>query len=188
MIEITRKTKETEIKLKLNIYGRARYKINTGIKFFDHLLSALSEYSGMDFELIARGDNRHHIVEDVGIVLGQAINKAIKGIKYINRFGNFLMPMDEALSYVAVDISGRVFLEYDVEFPAGRTNEFDLFLIEEFFKAFCREAKITLHISLKKGKDPHHIAESIFKGFGVALAQALSRRKIKRLPSTKGKL
>lgn len=190
--KIKRITKETKIFLKLNLRGRGKYKINTSIPFFDHMLSQLAFHGNFDLKLTAVGDRElgdHHLIEDIGIALGKAIKKFLRDKKGIKRYGNFLMPMDEALSYVVVDISSRPYLVYNVKFKRPYSTELDFDLIEEFFQALVTNAGITLHISMKSGKNNHHIAESIFKGFGKALSEAVSKSKTsKRIPSTKGKL
>jgi imidazoleglycerol-phosphate dehydratase len=194
-VSVSRKTKETNINIMLNLDGRGRQKINTSIPFLDHMLKLFSLHSGFDLKISARGDceiDEHHLVEDVGLVLGEAIKKALKNKKGIERYGNFLMSMDEALSYIVIDVSGRPYLRYNVKLNSDfkwLKKEFNYNLIKEFFRALASKAEITLHISLKHGSNNHHIAESIFKGFGRALAQAVnSNPKRKGIPSTKGKL
>lgn len=189
-----RKTKETNVELKLNLDGKGRYKISTTIPFFDHMLEQFVFHSNFDLYLKAKGDthiDEHHLIEDVGLALGGAFLKALKNKKGINRYGEVITSMDEALSYVAVDISGRPFLSYEVKFfPEYKKSGFDYRLIYEFLKSFVNEAKITLHIKLLNGKDNHHICESIFKSLGRVISQAVSVNigKHKSLPSTKGKL
>lgn len=190
-MNLKRITKETQINLKLNIYGTGKYKINTSIPFFDHMLAQFALHGNFDLNLKAKGDREvsdHHLIEDIGIVLGTAIKKSIKNKTRIKRYGNFLMPMDEALSFVVVDISSRPLLVYNVKFKPPYT-EFDFDLIEDFFQAVAANAGITLHITMKYGRSNHHIAESIFKGFGKALKDAVSlRSRTSRILSTKGKL
>ncbi|HBU69970.1 MAG TPA: imidazoleglycerol-phosphate dehydratase HisB [Elusimicrobia bacterium] len=190
---VSRITKETSIKVALNLKKNKPVKIATTIPFIDHMLELFAHHAGISLVVSAAGDTHiddHHLVEDLGITVGKALKIALGDKKGINRYGNFLLPMDEALSYVAMDISGRPYLEYDVKFKAaaGREN-FDFGLLNEFFYALAVNAGITLHIALKKGRNNHHIAESIFKGFGRALSQAVSKsRSTKGIPSTKGSL
>lgn len=188
---IKRNTKETQVDLTLNLRGKGRYKINTSIPFFDHMLSLFALHGNFDLNVRAKGDievDEHHLVEDIGIVLGMALKKALGDKTGINRYGNFLLPMDEALSYVVVDISSRPNFSFESKFKKPYFK-FDFDLVEDFFQACTMNAGINLHICVKKGRSNHHIAESIFKGFGKALSQAVSRNpKSKKLPSTKGKL
>ncbi len=174
--EIKRKTTETDIRVFLSIDGNGTVRANTGIGFFDHMLEAMGKHGFMDIELECTGDlnvDQHHTVEDIGIVLGKAVKEAIGDKNGIKRYGSKLTPMDEALSLVVIDISGRAFLNYDV--PIGLScGGFDYQLVEEFFRAFVNNAEITLHIKLEYGKNNHHIVESIFKGVGRALDEATS--------------
>lgn len=190
-IKIKRKTKETNIKLELNIDGKGKYNISTTIPFLDHMLEQFSFHSGFDLYLKASGDtfiDEHHLVEDIGFTLGQAFNKAIRDKRGINRYAEVITPMDEALSYVVVDISGRPLLKYEVKFsPQYNKSIFDFNLIKEFLKSFVNEAKITLHIKILDGEDNHHICESIFKSLARALKQAVSVTR-SSVPSTKGQL
>ncbi|MBI5574701.1 MAG: imidazoleglycerol-phosphate dehydratase HisB [Elusimicrobia bacterium] len=193
---IERKTAETDIKLSLNLDGSGNYKIKTTIPFIDHMFSLFSKHSLVDLEIKASGDtevDNHHLVEDLGIVLGEAIKKSLGKKIGITRYGNFLLPMDEALSYVAIDLSGRPYFSFDVKFKKnisclrkhGMSN-FDYSLIEEFFRAVSSSCGMNLHIKNHTGKNNHHIAESIFKGFAKALQQAVKiNKKIKGIPSTK---
>lgn len=189
--EIQRKTKETDISLSLNIDGKGSVMAETGIGFFDHMIQALGRHGFMDIDLKCQGDlhvDQHHTVEDVGIVLGKAIKEALGEKKGIKRFGSVFTPMDEALSLVAMDLSGRAFLNYDVGFTQINGN-FDYTLLEEFFRAVVNHAEITLHIKLEYGKNHHHMAEAIFKGFGRALDEAtLIQDRIDGVVSTKGVL
>jgi len=188
---IVRKTKETRVEIALNLERPSPVKIRTTIPFMDHMLVLLAAHSRMSLSINAKGDTAiddHHLVEDIGITLGQALKKAIGNKKGINRYGNFLLPMDEALSYVALDISGRPYLEYKVNFK-HRKEGFDFGLLKEFFYALAINAGITLHVKEKAGSNNHHIAESVFKGFGRALRQAVQIDKgQKGIPSTKGRL
>lgn len=190
--EIERKTKETEIKISLNIDGKGCSKIKTSLPFLDHMLELFSKHSGVDLEIKASGDteiDEHHLVEDLGIVMGQAIEKALKDKKGIYRYGNFLLPMDESLSYVAIDLGGRFYLSYEVPFKPQSKAPFCFELFEDFFEALAANAKMNLHIHLIRGRNNHHIAESVFKGFAKAFSQAIScNKKSKGIPSTKGKL
>ncbi len=190
-VKIERKTKETNIKISLNLYGKGKYNIDTSIPFLDHMLELFSKHGNFDLNIKARGDREiddHHLVEDIGIVLGLAIKKSIENKKSINRYGNFLMPMDEALSYVVIDLSGRPYFSYDVKFTKIIGKEFDYSLIKEFFRAVAYNAQMGLHIKKYKGENNHHIAESIFKGFAKALSQAVAINKKVNVPSTKGKV
>lgn len=188
---VRRVTKETKIEISVNLDRTNPVRIDTTIPFMDHMLDVMAHHGRFALTVKASGGvfiDGHHLVEDLGIVLGQAFEKAFGSKKGINRYGNFLLPMDEALSYVAVDISGRPFLDYDVTFRAQKSG-FDYELLKEFFYALAINAGITLHISMIKGSNCHHIAESAFKGLGRALGDAMQRNpKQKGIPSTKGKL
>jgi len=188
--EVRRKTKETEISLRLDLEGSGKQSIHTGIPFFDHMLSLLAYHSSMDLSLKARGDigvDAHHTVEDVGICLGDGIRKALGEAKGIRRYGMALLPMDEALASVALDLSMRPWLVFHMKLKRLRVGTFDLELVEEFFKALCNHGKMTLHINLLYGRNSHHIVEAVFKGFGRALRQAISiDERSSRVPSTKG--
>ena len=188
--EVRRKTKETEVALKLDLDGSGRHTIATGIPFFDHMLSLLAYHSSTDLYLKAKGDIRvdaHHTVEDVGICLGDGIRKALGKSKGIQRYGMAMVPMDETLGSVALDLSMRSCLVFHVKLRRGRIGSFDLELVEEFFRAFCNHAKVTLHINLLYGKNSHHMVEAVFKGFGRALREAVSfDERSSQVPSTKG--
>lgn len=186
IVKVTRKTTETDISLSLRLYGQGKNRIETPIGFFNHMLQLFSSHSKIDLFLKATGDvevDNHHLIEDIGLVLGEALNKALSDRKGINRYGQVLLPMDEALSYVTLDLSARPFLYYRVKFSPG--GNFDFSLLEDFFRALTNRAGITLHIELKHGRSNHHIAESIFKGFGRALEMAVKKTS-RRIPSTKG--
>lgn len=173
--EITRKTKETDITVKMNLDGSGKADISTGIGFFDHMLTALAVHSGFDISVKAAGDlnvDGHHTVEDVGIVLGQAFKQAIGDMKGINRYGSAYIPMDEALGFACLDISNRPFLVFEAEFSDDRVGEFDTCLTEEFFRAFAFNGGITLHVIEKYGKNDHHIIEALFKAAAHALKEA----------------
>ncbi len=186
---VKRKTEETEVEVRIGLDGKGRSEISTGIPFFDHMLELFAMHGLFDLELKAKGDlevDFHHTVEDVGICLGEAVRKAIGEARGIRRFGNALVPMDEALAQVALDISGRPFLSYRVK-AKGKIREFDLEVVEGFFKALCDHAGLTLHISLLQGRNLHHICEAIFKAVARALDEATQRDPRRDItPSTKG--
>jgi imidazoleglycerol-phosphate dehydratase len=188
--EVKRKTKETEISLRLDLEGSGKHSIHTGIPFFDHMLSLLAYHSSMNLSLKARGDigvDAHHTVEDVGICLGDGIRKALGEAKGIQRYGMALIPMDEALASVALDLSMRPWLVFHMKLKRSRIGTFDLELVEEFFKALCNQGRMTLHINLLYGRNSHHMVEAVFKGFGRALRQAISLdSRSTSVPSTKG--
>ncbi|MBI3378299.1 MAG: imidazoleglycerol-phosphate dehydratase HisB [Nitrospirae bacterium] len=188
---IKRKTKETNISLDLNLDGRGSYSINTSIPFLDHMLSLMCKHGLFDIKLKAKGDidiDDHHTVEDIGIVLGKALKQAVGDMKGIARYGQASVPMDEALASVSIDISGRPYFVYKVEFPKkSKLKDFDPDLIEDFLQAFVSNSSITLHVNALYGRNIHHIIEAIFKGLGRALREAVSvNRKIKSIPTTKG--
>lgn len=188
--EINRKTKETYITASLNLDGSGDTDIVTGIGFFNHMLTAFAFHGGMDLTLKSDGDlyvDGHHTVEDVGIVLGKAFKEALGDMKGIARYGTAFIPMDEALGFASIDISGRPFLVFDAEFSYDRIGEFDTCLTEEFFRAFAFNAGITLHLKCEYGKNDHHIAEALFKAaaHAVKAAKAVSGNEIL---STKGVL
>ena len=190
---IERKTKETDIKLVLNLDGRGRSEIDTGIPFIDHMLNLMAAHGFMDIQLTAKGDTEiddHHTVEDLGICLGNAINQALGEKDGIRRYGQATVPMDEALASVVIDISNRPFLAYRVSLKESKTGKFDVSLIREFFRALVNYSGITMHVDLISGNDAHHIAESIFKAFGRAMDQAvgIESRLEGAVPSTKGVL
>lgn len=190
---IERKTKETEIKITLDLDGRGRAEIDTGIPFLDHMLTLAAAHGFMDLALSAKGDieiDFHHTVEDLGICLGKAINQALGDKQGIRRYGQAVIPMDEALARVIIDISNRPFLAYRVSLAESRAGSFDVGLLREFFRALANDAGLTLHIDLLYGRDAHHSAESIFKAFGRALDQAaaMDERRKGEIPSTKGML
>jgi imidazoleglycerol-phosphate dehydratase len=189
--ELVRETKETYIKIKINLDGKGKSDIKTTIPFLDHMLELFSFHSGIDLFIKAHGDtdvDEHHLVEDLGITLGTVFAKALKNKKGINRYGEVLTPMDESLSYIVVDISGRAYLSYKLKFfPEYKKSAFDYNLIKEFLVAFVNNAKITLHIKLLDGKNNHHICESIFKGLGRAIKKSIVINK-KNIPSSKGVL
>jgi len=191
--EVERNTKETRIKLSLDIDGKGMSEVSTGIGFFDHMLTALARHSGFDIRLVCDGDlevDGHHTVEDVGIVLGQALLKALGDKLGIQRYGSSRAPMDEALISVDLDISGRPFIVYNVDHRFPMIGDFDVSLAEEFFRAFAFNAGITLHINCIYGRNDHHIVEASFKALAQALRKACSidQRFADVLPSTKGML
>ena len=189
-VAVMRKTKETQVSLKLDLDGTGRRSIRTAIPFFDHMLSLLAYHGGIDLSIHAKGDisvDAHHTVEDVGICLGDAIREALGDAKGIERYGAATVPMDEALVSVALDFSMRPHLVFNVELRKARLGTFDPELVEEFFKALSSHGRMTVHINLHYGKNTHHMVEAVFKGFGRALKEAVSidpRRT--QIPSTKG--
>ena len=190
---VKRDTLETQIEVTLNLDGTGKSEFNTGIPFLEHMLDQVARHGLLDLWIQARGDlhiDAHHTVEDVGITLGQAFAQAIGDKKGIRRYGHAYVPLDEALSRVVIDFSGRPGLEYGVEFPRARIGEFDVDLFGEFFQGFVNHAKVTLHIDALRGNNAHHIAETIFKAFGRAMRMALEidPRMEGIMPSTKGSL
>jgi len=190
--EVVRKTAETKVELQLNIDGKGNSSIDTGVGFFNHMLTLMTKHGFMDLAVKCDGDSDvddHHSVEDVGIVLGQAFLQALGDKAGIRRYASVFTPMDESLSQVSIDISGRPFLYFDVEIPTEKVGTFDTELVEEFFRAFVNQSGVTLHIQLLHGKNTHHIIESIFKGFGRVLDEATAiDERIKGVRSTKGML
>ena len=175
--QITRTTKETDITLSIDLDGKGNVSIASGIGFFDHMLTALAVHSGVDMDIKCKGDlyvDGHHSVEDIGICLGKAFAQALGDKAGIARYGSAFVPMDEALAFCSLDISGRSFLVFDASFSDDRIGEYDTCLTEEFFRAFAFNAGITLHIRQEYGKNDHHIAEAIFKAVAHALKQALA--------------
>ncbi|WP_024955534.1 imidazoleglycerol-phosphate dehydratase HisB [Sulfurospirillum arcachonense] len=185
---ITRTTKETDISVELNLYGTGISNISTGIGFFDHMLEAFSKHSLIDLDITCKGDTHidfHHSVEDVGIVLGQALKKAIYPIQNVERYSNAVVVMDEAAVESCLDLSNRAYLVYDVSLN-GKVGEFDVELAEEFFRAVVTSAGLTLHVECKRGKNKHHILEAAFKSFAVALRRSIVKNDRVGIPSTKG--
>ena len=191
-VTIERNTSETQIFLELNLDGNGRYELETGIGFFDHMLSHLAKHGGFDIKLKAVGDlhiDDHHTVEDVGITIGQAIAKALGDKRGITRYGFSSVPMDEVLANCAVDLSGRPYLVFNAEFHTDKIGNFDTQLIREFTQAFVNNAMVNLHVNVPYGTNDHHIAEGIFKAVGRALAQAVEIKPgSDQIPSTKGVL
>ena len=191
--ELTRNTKETRIQAELNIDGTGESTIETGIPFFDHMLTLFARHGLFDLKVKAEGDidvDYHHTVEDTGIVLGQLLKEALGEKRGIRRYGFFLLPMDEALARVAIDLSNRQAFVYKVAASDVMVRDFNIGLVKEFFQAFANEACCNLHINLEYGDEPHHIAESIFKSFARALDSAteIDPRTGDRIPTTKGML
>jgi len=190
---VERKTKETDVKLSINLDGKGDYKIDTSVPFFDHMLSLMAKHGHIDIEIGARGDievDYHHLIEDVGIVLGEAIKKALGEKLKIRRYGESLTPMDESLAQIAIDLSGRPYLMYKVRLPKeGDLKGIRGSIFEDFFRALTNHAGMNLHMILHYGRDPHHIFEAIFKGFGRALRSAVEiHPSTEGVPSTKGAL
>src|SRR5216684_1831325 len=190
---VKRATKETEVEVELDLDGRGSSSISTGIGFLDHMLDLLVRHSRMDLVLKAKGDlhiDHHHTTEDVGIAFGQAVKQALGDMKGITRYADVHVPMDEALTRVAIDISGRPLLVFKVEFGRAKVGPFDTELVEEWFRAFATNAGVTLHVATLYGGNDHHIAESCFKGLARALraAVAVDPRAADEVPSTKGRL
>ncbi len=190
--KVDRKTKETQISVKLNLNGSGKHDISTGIPFFDHMLTLFAVHGFFDLSLNAKGDlevDSHHTVEDVGLVLGDALDKALGDRKGIKRYGNAVTPMDDALCSVAIDLSKRPFLAYNVPQVPGSGGSFDIAIAKEFFRAFSTKGGMNLHINVKYGENEHHIIESIFKAVGRALDQAVSfDERVKGIRSSKGAL
>lgn len=191
--QITRNTLETQISVSLNLDGTGKAVLNTGVPFLDHMLDQVARHGMMDLEISAKGDlhiDAHHTVEDIGITLGQAFAQAIGDKNGLRRYGHAYVPLDEALSRVVVDLSGRPGMEFNVKFVRARIGEFDVDLTNEFFQGFVNHAMVTLHIDNLSGDNAHHQAETVFKAFGRALRMAveLDPRAAGMIPSTKGSL
>lgn len=188
----SRKTRETDISLKLNLDGRGKTEINTGIGFFDHMLDALCRFAQIDLEMSCSGDlqvDAHHTVEDCGICIGKALRDALGNRVGIRRVGSAYLPMDEALAFAALDISGRPYLAYSANFLAPKCGSMDTQLAEEFFRALAVNAGLTLHLKVLEGRNDHHKMEALFKAFGLAIRDAASfDSRIQGVLSTKGKL
>jgi len=188
--KIERKTRETDISVSINLDGNGTYAIQTTIAFMDHMLSLMGKHGLFNLKIKAKGDTEidyHHTVEDLGIVLGKAVKQALGDMKGVSRYGQATVPMDETLASVSLDISGRPYLVYKVEFPKkGKLKNFDPDLIEDFLQAFASNSGITLHVSTPYGRNTHHIVEAIFKALGRALRQAVSLDpRVRGVPSTK---
>lgn len=191
--EIRRQTRETDVRVKLNLDGDGHRHFDTGVPFLEHMLDQIARHGLVDLEIRAEGDlqiDAHHTVEDVGITLGQALAEAWGEGRGIRRYGHAYVPLDEALSRVVVDLSGRPGLEYEVDFPRARIGDFDVDLVREFFQGLVNHARMTLHVDNLRGRNAHHIAETVFKAFGRALRMAVETdpRLGNVTPSTKGSL
>jgi imidazoleglycerol-phosphate dehydratase len=190
MIEVTRETKETTISVKLNLYGKGNANINTGVGFFDHMLEALTKHAHIDMEVMCEGDTHiddHHTVEDVAIVIAQALKKAIYPVEGIERFGNATVVMDEASISCDIDLSNRAFLYFEMPMD-GKVGTFDVELVEEFFRAFAFNLPLTMHLVCQRGSNKHHMIEGAFKALAVALRRAVTANENAGIPSTKGVL
>ncbi|MDD3920739.1 MAG: imidazoleglycerol-phosphate dehydratase HisB [Eubacteriales bacterium] len=190
---IERKTAETDIKLQLTLDGSGTSAVNSGCGFLDHMLTLFARHGGFDLTLTCKGDTQvddHHTTEDIGIALGAAFKDALGDFRGIMRYGSMLLPMDEALVQVALDVSGRAYLNYQMALPTQKVGTFDTELVQEFFLGFCRSLGLTLHITALYGSNSHHIIEAAFKGFGRALssAVAIDPKNPDTVPSTKGVL
>jgi imidazoleglycerol-phosphate dehydratase len=191
--EVVRNTLETQITVRLDLDGSGRSQLATGVGFFDHMLDQIARHGMLDLEVVAKGDlhiDAHHTVEDVGITLGQAFARAVGDKRGLRRYGHAFVPLDEALSRVVVDLSGRPGLEFNIPFTRGLIGAFDVDLVHEFFQGFVNHALVTLHIDNLKGSNAHHQAETVFKAFGRALRMAVEAdpRMQGTVPSTKGQL
>jgi imidazoleglycerol-phosphate dehydratase len=191
--EVSRNTAETQISVKLNLDGTGKQQLNSGVPFLDHMLDQIARHGLIDLEVYAKGDlhiDGHHTVEDIGITLGQAFAKAIGDKKGIRRYGHAYVPLDEALSRVVLDLSGRPGLEFHVPFTRAMVGSFDIDLVHEFFQGFVNHALVTLHIDNLRGDNAHHQCETVFKAFARALRMAIEfdARALGQIPSTKGSL
>ena len=191
--QVSRNTLETQISVNLNVDGSGQAKFDTGLPFLDHMLDQVARHGMVDLDIMAKGDlhiDAHHTVEDIGITLGQAFNQAVGDKKGLRRYGHAYVPLDEALSRVVLDISGRPGLVFNVDFVRSNVGEFDIDLVHEFFQGFVNHALVTLHIDNLSGENAHHQAETVFKAFGRALRMALEidPRMAGIMPSTKGSL
>ena len=191
--QVTRNTLETQISINLNLDGTGRSVLDTGVPFLDHMLDQIARHGMIDLEITAKGDlhiDAHHTIEDIGITLGQAFSKAVGDKKGLRRYGHAYIPLDEALSRVVIDLSGRPGLVFNVDFVRARIGDFDVDLIHEFFQGFINHALVTLHIDNLSGKNAHHQAETLFKAFGRALRMAIEHDPGATgiIPSTKGTL
>ena len=190
---VRRETNETQISVEIDLDGTGKGNFDIGVPFLEHMLDQIARHGMFDLNIIAKGDleiDDHHTVEDVGITLGQAFSKALNDKKGIRRYGHAYVPLDEALSRVVLDCSGRPGFEYHAEYPRARVGDFDIDLLGEFFQGFVNHAQVTLHIDNIRGRNAHHIAETIFKAFGRALRMAVEQdpRMQGIMPSTKGSL
>ncbi|HAO31967.1 MAG TPA: imidazoleglycerol-phosphate dehydratase HisB [Candidatus Competibacter sp.] len=189
---VKRETLETQIQARVNLDGVGNASLSSGLAFLDHMLDQIARHGLIDLEIEARGDlhiDAHHTVEDIGITLGQAVARALGDKRGIRRYGHAYVPLDEALSRVVIDCSGRPGLEYHIDFPRARIGEFDVDLFREFFQGFVNHALVTLHVDNLRGRNAHHIAETVFKAFGRALRMAVEPdSRATGVPSTKGSL
>ena len=190
---VTRKTLETDVQIELNLDGTGKGDFVTGVPFLEHMLAQVARHGGLDLTIRAAGDleiDAHHTVEDIGITFGQAMRQALGDKRGVRRYGHACVPLDEALSRVVIDFSGRPGLFYEVAFPRARIGDFDVDLLREFFQGFVNHAQATLHIDGLKGRNAHHVAETIFKAFGRAVREAAAHdeRMSEHTPSTKGTL
>jgi imidazoleglycerol-phosphate dehydratase len=190
--EISRKTGETDIRVALSLDGQGEGVRTTGVGFFDHMLDALARHGGLDLDVHANGDlatGSHHTVEDTGIAIGQALDQALGDRAGIARFGSATVPMDDARASAAIDVSGRPFVAFEGEIPPRTIGGFETVLVEEFLRAVANNAKLTVHVTVERGRDPHHMVEAAFKAFARALRQALAIDPgVSGIPSTKGLL
>ena len=190
---VKRETLETQIEVTVNLDGQGNAAFETGVPFLEHMLDQVARHGMLDMDIRASGDlhiDAHHTVEDIGITLGQAMARAVSDKRGIRRYGHAYVPLDEALSRVVIDFSGRPGLEYAVDYPRARVGEFDIDLLHEFFQGFVKHAQVTLHIDCLRGSNSHHIAETVFKAFGRAMRMALEVDPAmgNQMPSTKGSL
>jgi imidazoleglycerol-phosphate dehydratase len=190
--QISRTTGETDIRVSLNLDGTGEGTRQTGVGFYDHMLDAFARHGGFDLEVDAKGDlatGSHHTVEDVGIAIGQAIDEALGDRSGITRFGHAVVPMDDARASAAIDVSGRPYVAFEGEIPPRTIGGFDTDLVEEFLRAVANNAKLTVHVAIERGRDPHHMVEAAFKAFARALREALAiDPSVTGVPSTKGLL
>lgn len=188
---VARRTKETDVRVELRLDGSGRAEADTGLPFFDHMLEQLGTHAGFDLRVEAKGDlevDGHHTVEDVGIALGQALAQALGEKRGVRRFASIVVPLDEAAVEVALDLSGRPYVVYEVDVPAETIGTFDTGLVEDFVRAFATEARLTIHVRLRSGRSPHHVVEALFKGLAKALGDAVAPTGRSAPPSTKGTL
>jgi imidazoleglycerol-phosphate dehydratase len=188
---VARTTKETDVRVELHLDGVGRATADTGLSFFDHMLQQLGKHSGWDLDVTCKGDldvDGHHTVEDVGLSLGQALAEALGDKAGVRRFASITVPLDEAAVEVALDLSGRQFVVYEVDVPAELIGTFDTGLVEDFVRAFAQSASLTIHVRLRSGRSPHHVVEATFKAMAVALGVACSLTGRDSVPSTKGTL
>jgi imidazoleglycerol-phosphate dehydratase len=189
--DVTRTTKETDVRVRLDLDGAGDSSSDTGLPFFDHMLSQLGKHAGWDLTVTCSGDlevDGHHTAEDVGLSLGQALTEALGDKAGVRRFASITVPLDEAAVEIALDLSGRTFVVYEVDVPAETIGTFDTGLVEDFVRAFAQAAQLTIHVRLKAGRSPHHVLEAAFKGMAKALGDACALTGSGAIPSTKGTL